>query len=550
MNVESGFQISDLKGVVRRRAKLVFATWLVVSLASYWLAMALPNEYESSATVLVEPQSVDEELIRAGVARSDLNRRLGLMAAKIMSRPRLSRIIDDLSLYREESNYLERQEIINLMRDQVKVEPVIPELEKDRQTLRSNFEINRFKIHFRDHNAEVARNVAQRLANDFIEEHISNRVEVSQKSLEFIDAELVRLAESIRAIESRVAEIKAANPGRLPEDMAANQRQLERLMTAVSYARRDASTARSDEAFFHSQSATARELLGGGNTLDRRGRETRVDRKQSLNLLLTDMRSRGYTEKHPDIVKTQAELATLEDQIEASKSDERPGSLAEHGAEAEAERARLRRLHAESEIELLRSKEEGLLRLLGEAPGVAEQLDGLDRQYQHLFQSYQDFSNRRHQASVQADLERRQLGEQFRVLEQAFIATEASSPNRFVIILVGVLFGLAMGGAAGIVMEAADPTVHDARQLQASLNIPVLATIPEIWLESDRLRKRRSTFRQSFATAALVVLALVGGAANYVWVNGTSGDEQEESISRNTGARAPDSPTGELVGTP
>jgi len=549
MNVESGFQIADLKGVVRRRAKLVFATWLVISLASYWLAMALPNEYESSATVLVEPQSVDEELIRAGVAPSDLNRRLGLMAAKIMSRPRLSRIIDDLSLYREESNYLERQEIINLMRDQVKVEPVIPELEQDRQTLRTNFEIDRFKIHFRDHNAEVARNVAQRLANDFIEEHISNRVEVSQKSLEFIDAELVRLAESIRAIESRVAEIKAANPGRLPEDMAANQRQLERLMTAVSYARRDASTARSDEAFFHSQSATARELLGG-NTLDRRGRETRVDRKQSLNLLLTDMRSRGYTEKHPDIVKTQAELATLEDQIEASKSDERPGSLAEHGAEAEAERARLRRLHAEAEIELLRSKEEELLQLLGEAPGVAEQLYGLDRQYQHLFQSYQDFSNRRHQASVQADLERRQLGEQFRVLEQAFVAAEASSPNRVVIILVGVLFGLAMGGAAGIVMEAADPTVHDARQLQASLNIPVLAAIPEIWLESDRLRKRRSTFRQSFATAALVVLALVGGAANYVWVNGTSGDEQEESISRNTGARAPDSPTGELVGTP
>ena len=99
-------------------------------------------------------------------------------------------------------------------------------------------------------------------------------------------------------------------------------------------------------------------------------------------------------------------------------------------------------------------------------------------------------------------------------------------------------------------MEAADPTVHDARQLQASLNIPVLAAIPEIWLESDRLRKRRSTFRQSFATAALVVLALVGGGANYVWVNGTSGGEQEESTSQNTGARAPDSPAGELVGTP
>ena len=207
-------------------------------------------------------------------------------------------------------------------------------------------------------------------------------------------------------------------------------------------------------------------------------------------------------------------------------------------------------MHAEAEIELPRNREEKLINLMGAAPGVAEQLDGLDRQYQHLFQSYQDFSNRRHQASVQADLERRQLGEQFRVLEQAFIAPEASSPNRVVIILVGVLFGLAMAGAAGIVMEAADPAVHDARQLQASLNIPVLAAIPEIWLESDRLRKRRSTFRQSFATAALVVLALVGGAANYVWVNGTGGDAQEVSTSLETGARAPGTATDEPVETP
>ena len=50
--------------------------------------------------------------------------------------------------------------------------------------------------------------------------------------------------------------------------------------------------------------------------------------------------------------------------------------------------------------------------------------------------------------------------------------------------------------------------------------MPVLATIPKIWLESDRLSQRRSTIRQVFATAALVMFAVVGGAANYLWVNG------------------------------
>ncbi len=67
MNVEAGLQLSDLQGIVRRRAKLMLGVALLVSLAAYWLAMALPNEYESYATVLVEPQSVDPDLVEAGV---------------------------------------------------------------------------------------------------------------------------------------------------------------------------------------------------------------------------------------------------------------------------------------------------------------------------------------------------------------------------------------------------------------------------------------------------------------------------------------------------
>ena len=59
-------------------------------LGAYWLAMALPNEYSSYATVLVEPQAVSPQLVKAGVSSSDLNERLHLMTAQILSRPRLS----------------------------------------------------------------------------------------------------------------------------------------------------------------------------------------------------------------------------------------------------------------------------------------------------------------------------------------------------------------------------------------------------------------------------------------------------------------------------
>jgi len=100
MNIDGGLQINDLGGILRRRAKVVAATGLGVVLVVYWIAMALPNVYTSFATVLVEPQAVDPGLVKAGVAQSDINQRLHLMAAQILARPRLSKIIDDLDLYK------------------------------------------------------------------------------------------------------------------------------------------------------------------------------------------------------------------------------------------------------------------------------------------------------------------------------------------------------------------------------------------------------------------------------------------------------------------
>src|SRR5215468_4610330 len=130
MNIDGGLQISDLGAILRRRAKVSAATALGVMLVVYWVAMALPNVYTSYATVLVEPQAVAEELVKAGVAQSDINQRLHLMTAQILARPRLSKIIDDFGLYKDESKYLLREEIIDRMRDDVRVEPVVPELEQ------------------------------------------------------------------------------------------------------------------------------------------------------------------------------------------------------------------------------------------------------------------------------------------------------------------------------------------------------------------------------------------------------------------------------------
>ena len=101
MNSQQVPQLPDIIGMLRRRAKLMAMVAGAICLATYWIAMALPNEYSSYATILVEPQAVDEGLVSSGVRASDLKERLGIMTAEILSRPRLSRLIDEFDLYPE-----------------------------------------------------------------------------------------------------------------------------------------------------------------------------------------------------------------------------------------------------------------------------------------------------------------------------------------------------------------------------------------------------------------------------------------------------------------
>jgi polysaccharide chain length determinant protein (PEP-CTERM system associated) len=546
MNVDGDFQLDDFVGIARRRGKLVALTALSILLIAYWVAMALPNVYTSYATVLVEPQSVDQELVRAGVQSSDINERLHIMSAQILSRPRLSAIIDKVGLYKQESTYMLREEVIDLMRSRIRVAPVIPELE--RQNVRTrDVAINEFQIFFDDYDAKTARDVAQLLANDFIESHIDSRVVVSQKSLEFIQGELARLAEQIQDIEGQIAKVKNENSGKLPEDLDPNQRRLERLLGDRAIAQRELAEATSDEAFYRSQVAQAATFAAPNDDA------SPARRLDLLKLSLTDMRSRGYTEKHPDIVKTKAEIEELEKtvaQLKQKNADEPSGSLVEQQAQASLQRATLRKAQAQAEIERLQDLADEVQGLINATPAVTEQLDGLKREYEHLFTSFQDFSKRQLEASVQAQLERRQLGEQFRVIESAFVAFQPSSPNRLLIIALGAVFGIFFGAGVGLLLEVRDRSPHDARQLQARIELPVLATIPQIWLEGDRALLRSRRLREAIATLGVVLFALAGGAANYVWVNGMPGFLSRSSASSPGSAEPAQKPSAPAAPAP
>lgn len=525
MNLEQGSQVIDLLGFARRRGKLVAAIAGSFLLVIYWVMMALPNLYTSSATILVEPQSVDEQLVNSGVRDSDLNERLGLMTAEILSRARLSTIIDEFELYEDEWDEMERGEVVDYMRGFVSVEPVLNQLDSGK-TGNREVEFNTFRIVFLHEDRLIARDVAQRIANDFINRNIKDRTSITAKSLEFMRDKIGSLTTELAGVEKKIAEVKAESVGSLPEEMNANQTALQFATSDLRDAQRIFDAAQSDAAYWKNQALNSADLTTPNDVT------SPVYRMRALELERNSLIARGYTSRHPDLVRTEAEIAVLRAQSKGSSGDEdEPASIGEQNARSEQRRAELRAAAANEDVARLRETIAGIEARVAATPGVAERLDSLNRNYDQLARTYQDFSDRLQQAGVQSDMERRQLGEKFRILESAEEAFEPSSPNRILFLSLGALLGLAFGVGIGLVVEMSDTSIHSSSDLQTSMGIPVLASVPQIMLESDRVARTQRIWREAWATAGIVFFVVVGGAVTYVLVNGfqTAGTSKADS---------------------
>ena len=556
MNLQDGLQISDLIGILRRRGRLMAWVSGLMILTIFWVVMALPNQYSSYATVLVEPQAIDEELVRAGVQGQDLQQRLGIMSARILSRQRLSKLIDELDLYPDESKELTRQEVIDVMRRHLSVEPVLSELQNENRNT-DEMEFNRFKITYRNRSASIAAEVAQKLASDFVDANINARIEVSQQSLSFMEASIEELRNQAEGVESRIKDVKEENAGHLPEDLPTNQRILEQLIAQSRETQRALLLARSDEAFWKSQAITAESMMGAGDAT------SPAYRRKLLETEIQSLRARGFTQKHPDMVHRMDELALLQQRLDERKAqaagradeageedaDSADDSYAEQNAKSELRRARLAVGASEQEITRLDTSQEEVQQAIASTPVVAEQLNSLEREYQSLVTAFQDFSARRQQAAVQANLERKQLGENFRILESAFPAARPGSPNRILMLFVGVIIGLGAGVAMGLVLETSDSSIHDSRRLQAYANMPVLVSIPSIRLDPDRRVRRRRVIVELGLAGMIALFFVGGGLATYVHVNGQSRPTVDESSASEPSKEASYVP-GELMEFP
>jgi uncharacterized protein involved in exopolysaccharide biosynthesis len=115
-----------------------------------------------------------------------------------------------------------------------------------------------------------------------------------------------------------------------------------------------------------------------------------------------------------------------------------------------------------------------------QTPAREQDMAALLREYNSTKAAYETLLNKSQGAQQAENLEKRQKGEQFKIIDTAKIPEKPFTPDVLKILLISLFAGLSGGLALAFMREQLDRSFHDAADVELSLGIKVLATIPKI----------------------------------------------------------------------
>ena len=247
-----------------------------------------------------------------------------------------------------------------------------------------------------------------------------------------------------------------------------------------------------------------------------------------------------FSDRYPDVVQLKEQIRVLEAKVEAEKQAAAALPKAVAGAPKRAGRdlrmppenayvASLMTQLDQATVEAKTSAEEirGIngqiavyTRRLENTPKHEQELAILTRDYDTSKELFKSLLTKRGEADMASELELRQKGENFRVIEPARLPERPAGPNRFRLLLVGLALAIGASGAAVVLAEQVDTSFRRVDEIRSTLPLPVLSAIPRITTEQDRVRTLR---QRRWATAAVGFGLVVVAGTSFVIAHDNQG---------------------------
>jgi succinoglycan biosynthesis transport protein ExoP len=506
--------LNKLLRVAIRRRWWVLIPASVIAVGACVTSQLLPPRYESEATILVERQQVPERYVTANTT-TDVREELLVMTDAVLSRTQLLQIVDEFALFPKERKRLVPEELVELMRSNITVEPL--------QKGSENKDLNAFKISFTGVDPHSAQEVTNRLTTLFISENNKSREEQSAGTTNFLTDALAVAAAELKQQESRVRDFKMRNLGELPEQQQGNLAILAGLHAQLQNAMATLGRAREQQAYLQSLLSEYDNLAAAGvaapGTMPASPTETIKAELTRLRNEKADLLAR-YTAKYPDVVKIDEDIKETEALLAAStqaaeppkdgtsskspRSSERDATTAQLKSQLEANRLEIQ--NATEDAEQTRARIADYQRRLNLTPVREQELADLLRDYDQSKQHYDDLLSKKTQSELATSLERRQQGQRFRIIDRPSLPMKPSSADHVKISLAGLAAGIAVGAALAFLAEIRDHSLRDEHELRRLFAFPLMIGVPVLLSKVEERRRLRVEVLEWFAGVALCLL--------------------------------------------
>jgi protein tyrosine kinase modulator len=488
--------LDDYLSMLRRRSKLILIPALLAPLVGFLISYAFTPKYTSQTLVLVEGQKVPEGYVQP-VVTSDLAQRIATMQQQVLGRNRLQPIVEKRQgLFRGGKSV---DDVLEDVRASVTIEPVLTDLSMignagGKRKPGQGGGVPGFYVNFTTANPHDAQDVCNDLTSAILTEFQNSREQVAASTTDFLSRQLDEAKRNLDDQDAKLAVFKRQYVGQLPGDSDNNMKVLGALNSQLDANTQTINRAQQDKAY--TESMLSQQLAAWKSTLGSTNPQSLETQLSNLQSQLMSLQAR-YTEDHPDVIKTKADIAEVKKKIaevnDAAAKGPDPTIKASATEPPEIRQLRLQ-VHQYDEVLGQATREQKRLSdqihqyqgRVAISPEVEEKYKLLTRDYDTAQKFYADLLAKKSSSEMATDMEKRQQGEQMHLLNAANLPDSPSFPNRPLFAAGGLGAGLVIGMGLALWMELRDKSIRTEADVLASLQMPVLVSLPWVTEEVEK----------------------------------------------------------------
>ncbi len=482
----------------------------------------IPNQYEATARVYVDTQSILKPLMTGLAVQPNVEQQVSMMARTLLSRPNVDRVVRMSDLDLAAKTPQERDALIDALMANI------------RFSMAGG--ANLYTIGYRNVEPEMARKIVQSLLTIFVESNLGGSRRDSTQARKFIEDQIKVYEQRLLTAENALKEFKIRNINQMHnigQDSVARSGDLRGQLATARMALAEALNARDelrkqlsieaqqipDDRLYPDLPTSAAGVPVRRSEYDER---IAVQRKR-----LDELRLR-FTDQHPDVLVTQRVI----EQLEAARDAERKATESAQNDAAAASGApkrqrgmvanpvyqQLRVSLAESEatVASLQARTRELEARIAQVqtsaaniPKLEAELTQLNRDYEVTKRNYDQLLARRESAQLSGEMESSAGVAEFRVIDPPRVSPQPVFPNRSLLLTGVLLASIAAGLAVAFLRDQIRPTFFDLRSLRNATGLPLLGAVSMVIDAPGRARARRSVMVFSASATAYVGLFVV-----------------------------------------